>query len=893
MIAAAGCVSVQLSPTGESSKSKPAAGKPPAKPDEKPAFKPWDEVLKDTRAIDGFIKAHLKRDRTLYFELPAAQLEHDLGLLLQIGKGLGEFNIQEGLPLSESLLVRFERVGDTVRLVQRNPRFVSAASTPARFALEENRGDAVIESFKIESEHPGTKNLLIDLTGFVLSDYAGLADELKGYFNDRPVNLVRANSIVERAVGFPMNTEIDALLNFRASDPPSSESAGVADTRSMPIGVRLSWFQLPEQAWSPRYADDRIGHFYTAIWDWERIEEYSPFQRFIQRWRLQKVDPTQTVSEVVRPIVYYIDPSVPLAYRQAVREAVEAWKPAFEDAGFRNAIVVKDAPSHEEDPNWSPEDIRYSTIRWTAGYNMGYAIGPRQIDPRTGEILNADILVSSTFVRAWRNDWLELRPAVQSLDAPPLGSDSSCQIARGLAEQLSFGQTALAALGAIDPGEPVPTEIVSQGVRWVVMHEVGHTLGLRHNFRASSVHALEALSDRRATAQRGLAGSVMDYLPMRLAADRSRQGDYFMAQVGAYDRWAIQYAYAVIPEQTPDGPLVATGAPARDPDLERAGLAKIARRSTEPMLAFGSDEDGGFGPHAVDPYVNVWDLGADPIAFAKERNEIIDRAVRELDRISVPSGESYSRSRAALDGLIGERMTSLLPLTKMIGGMKLSRAHKGDPDAPPPLVPIASATQRAALDTLLNLAFAEGSLIPPTTMLDKLAPSRWLHWGTDRAPTVDYPLHRLLGQVQAALLDSLFQPARLTRLIDQELQTASEAKPFRLNELIGQVSISVWSELAASGSARSISAPRRQLQRLWLNKLSALALAPAPSSPDSGLTFPEDARALARYELDRVRQRLSRTLQGSLDETTRAHLSDIEARITRALAASYTIPVRN
>ena len=179
-------------------------------------------------------------------------------------------------------------------------------------------------------------------------------------------------------VGFPQNVEIDALLTYRANDPPAgpfASTAGVSDVRSVPVGVRYSLFQLPDDLMQPRIADDRVGHFVDTVRDLSRDKAPTQYVRFVRRWRLKKRNPAAEMSEPVEPIVYYIDKSVPLEYRQYVEEGVEAWNAAFETAGFRNAVVAREAP---DDPDWNAEDIRYSTVRWTAAHRMGYAIGPSQ-----------------------------------------------------------------------------------------------------------------------------------------------------------------------------------------------------------------------------------------------------------------------------------------------------------------------------------------------------------------------------------------------------------------------------------------------------------------------------------------------------------------------------------
>ncbi|UCF68485.1 MAG: DUF5117 domain-containing protein, partial [Acidobacteriota bacterium] len=534
---------------------RPSAAPSPAKKEDKekdkPPLKPWKEVLKDTEEIEGLLPMHLKRDRTLYLELAPDQLGRDYGMVLHYSRGLGDFNVHDGLQLSSTRLIRFERVGDTVYLVDRNPRFTAEPGSPMRRSIDDNTGHSILDAWKVASEKKDSKHLLVDVTTFFVSDYANVSERLKFYYGNKPVSFDKERSYVASVKGFPRNVELDAMLTYKAGDFPTYGGEGVSDYRSIPVSVRYSLFALPDQPMPTRLADDRVGYFLKAVEDFSRDRQETPYIRYIERWRLEPKTPDKLPSEPVKPIVFYVDRSVPHEYRPYVKQGIEGWNKAFEQAGFNNAIVAREAP--EDDASWSAEDIRYSTVRWTAAHRMGYAIGPSQVDPRSGEILNADILISSSFVRGWLYAWQQLGPgemATRLLESQRLPgnlpremAERVCVAELGKSHQLGVQYAWLAALGKIEPGAEMPEEYLGDAIRDLVLHEVGHTLGLRHNFKASSAIAPEKLHDTQYTKQRGIAVSVMDYLPVNISADPAKQGHYWDVTVGDYDLWAIEYGY--------------------------------------------------------------------------------------------------------------------------------------------------------------------------------------------------------------------------------------------------------------------------------------------------------------------------------------------------------------
>ncbi len=898
-------------PPSTASTTTPAEGDDDTDDEEDDPFKPWDETLEDTEKVDGFLPLYQKSDGTLYAEIPEERLGESFGLAMHISQGAGVFNLHDGLPLSDTRLMQFRRVDQAVHLVHRNVRFRADAG-PMRTSLEDNTAHSTVEAFDIVSQNDSTGHLLVEFSDFLVSDYAQIGDRLKLYFGGAPAALQRDKSYVERTMGFPENTEIDVSLTYQGSSPPLIGGEAVPDYRAVPVGVRYSLFALPDTKMQRRLADDRVGYFTNAVKDFSRDRSSDPYVRYVQRWRLA---PSDTAAykrgELVtpaEPIVYYVDRTVPKRYREYVKQGIEAWNEAYRAAGYKNAVVAKMAP---DDSTWSAEDMRYSTVQWTAAHQMGYAIGPSQTDPRTGEILNADILISSSFVSGWQQTYGQLTPktsasgdaaahlpvrprtpqALRKVFSPELAR-RACWAERGMAQQIGLQRTMLLARGLIEPGAPMPDTYLGAAIKDLVMHEVGHTLGLRHNFKASSGIPSDQLHDKRYTQEHGVSLSVMDYAPVNIALNKEQQGHYWNPNVGTYDEWAIKYGYMPLTEQSPDGPLTREGPMADTATAERAGLDKIAATSSDPKHRYGTDEDTWLGGYAVDPLTNAWELGSDPKAFARTRTSLVQKVMPKLDERLVADGERYYPLRRAMTSLILTRYRSLMPVTKTVGGSYVARDHKGTPGARTPLRPVPASEQREAVQLLIDGAFAPDAFQFEPERLNKLAPNRHAHWGASQSLPVDYPVHRYVDLVQSNLLRELLHPARLQRMIDTEVRTADAT--YRPGALFQDLTGAIWSELDTDGTP-SINSFRRNLQHTYTDLLTELMMGRTSwititMTGADQMEAPEDVRSMARLQLRELSTQLDQALQApGLDRNTRAHLTETQARIDRALNASLDL----
>jgi hypothetical protein len=670
----------------------------------------------------------------------------------------------------------------------------------------------------------------------------------------------RARSYVESVKSFPLNTNIRTRLTFRPSDDPGVDS--IPDGRSLSVSVFHSLVALPERPMTPRLADDRVGNFLSAHRDFSDLDG-DTFVRYVRRWRLEPGERDGDRWRPVEPITYYIGPSVPEEYRQLFKDGVEAWNAAFEAAGWSGAIRALDLPEDAD-----PEDIRYATLRWNVSNDTGYgAIGPSVADPRTGEILDADILFESNLFRGQRRTWRTLAgPVTSAADAfeqalgvgafdPALASNGTelAGFTSALVDQGAIAALALMAQGRIAPDEPVPAAFIRQGAIWVVMHEVGHTLGLAHNFRSSYSTPFDRLHDTAFTGENGVFSSVMEYPNVNVAPAGQPQGHYYNVGPGSYDRWVISYGYT--------------------PDDDRA--AALAREVADPRHLYGTNAESS-GAGALDPSITTYDLSADPLTWGAERAALARSIWNQLPDLVLTDNESFSTVTAAFRNLLREYSRGVAPATKYLGGQFLNRDHIGDPNGRMPFENVPVADQRRALSLIVDNLFDETAFALPPTLLQHFGANRWLHWGSDNTfgDRLDFPFHEEIVGLQSSAIRQLLNPNRLARIRDAETKYGA-ASVVSIPELMDAMTGAIWAELDATGN---ISALRRDLQRAHLDALVGVVVEPADG-------MPADAIAVVRMQLDALERRVNQRLGNAqaLDAYTRAHLMDAAARIAEAL----------
>ncbi len=738
-------------------------------------------------------------------------------------------------------LVCWEKIGDQIALVEKNTRYVGKGVLED--AVSRAYTDRVLFALPIVAQHSETGSYLID--GMML--FAGNSDVLfgPGFYFDRSLAKLDLKSFRDNLeISYTMPSAMDGSLNT----------------------LHYSLSRLPNSDYTPRHADPRVGYFLTVLKDFSNGSyEDGQFVRLINRWNVQKLDPSLEMSPPAEPIIFYVEKTVPVRFRKAVHDGILEWNKAFEKIGIVGAVEVRQQTEYNEFSELDPEDVNYNFFRWiTSG--SAFAMGPSRVHPLTGEILDADIVFDDAMANSYEQEgafyfgddamapqWREFLDSfgtdhvINRFRAPesPLmiggqvvepHHDHLCALGHGRTHQLGMARIALGDVA-------MQASFIDAIVKDTVMHEVGHTLGLRHNFKASTWHTLEEINSEDAPG--AIAGSVMDYLPINIGGET--QGNYAMDTIGPYDYWAIEYGYK----------------PVEDP----SELAEVLKRVAEDGLIYGTDEDVG----TPDPRAVRWDLGADMVDYAESRMALAKSLWAEVVG-RVEDGESYTTATRAFNRLFFEYWYSAQLVGQYVGGSYLYRDFKGDPDGRLPVTPVDAAQQKKALALVARVLKGEDFDFSPE-LLRSLAAGRWSHWGSaDTFADTTFPIRDMVLTAQLRAFSSVMNPWTFDELLGQSYLVEGDAVTCEsvIETLVDAVFVT-------GGKAAVLSDMQRNLQRNIAEPLISIVLA----GPNT--FYPPEVTACLRYELKDVLKQLP---TDSKDAATRIHALDIAERIESALAAS-------
>lgn len=786
--------------------AKPASVKPAG------SLKAYSSVIgPSARTRFGLFLTHRTGD-TLYFEIPPAQLNRDMLLVGRFARTAADAG-RAGDEFTQRVL-RWERQGNRVLLRSVSYEITADTLLPIYRAVTESNYPPVVAIFPIETFGADSAPV-IDVTRL----YTTGVPEFVGARG----NLDERRSFIERVAAFPNNIEIEAT---QTATPEADGRTGPIPAVS--IVAHWSMIRLPDPPMRPRSFDERLGYYSVSRTDFGLSGARATTLRYITRFRLEKKNPNLAVSDPVNPIVFYIDPATPRQWVPWIKKGVAEWAAAFRTAGFSNAIVAEDAPSFAVDPDWSPEDVRYNVIRWVPA-TLENAVGPHVHDPRSGEILNASISLYHNMLNLTRN-WYFTQ--VASLDPR----------ARTL---------------------PFPDSLTGRLVQYVVSHEVGHTLGLQHNMKSSSLYPLDSIRNAGFVHRMGHTPSIMDYARFNYVAqpkDRIDPED-LIPRVGPYDVFAIKWGYAQFASS--------------DAELDRRTLGSWARaQDSVPWLRFSS-----FASDNAD----VGDLreavgDADPVTSS----ELGLRNLRRISSTLFTTAFSSDRGNAELDELydrlLEQWQTEMSHVVALVGGVDVQ--EKNNDQLGPRFVPVHRTRQKAALNFLLANGFEVPRFFLDEKVLRRLEPEGAV---------------RRFSLLQSAMLSDLLVNDRLLRLTEYETLTGSRAAAYPLSEMLSDLRRGLWSELGKPSVV--IDAFRRNLQRAFLSQANAKINGgasqavviiipggePARREPTASAGPNLDARALLRSELVKLNAEIAAALPRSSDASTRAHLQDSRAQIDRIL----------
>lgn len=859
----------------------------------KARMQPLSKTVKGMKSQSGFFTLYKNKDK-LYALIPKKLMGKPFFLAMTISRG-----IYAGMQWDD-MLVYWTRRDDKLLLVRPEVRYQAGKTTLANI-VSKTYPAVIIRALPIMSQTSGG-DCLINLAHLFKTDLAGvsrMAPSLLGVQGRLNPGLSRWAQVKV----FPKNVDVEVDLAFTGIKVRGASSFTDSSDRkrSHRMGVYFSMSYLPQTNYRPRRTDIRVGYFNTARKDFTRPhKDRTRFRRYIHRWHLEKIDPSLKVSPPKNPIIFYIEKTVPYRYRQYVRDGILEWNKAFEKIGFTGAIVVRQQ-TKTEFADLDPADVRYNFFRWATN-EMGFAAGPSRVNPLTGQILDADIIFDDAMLRYIAGEYNLMAPSAHMWmgdekmaylykNIPGLGQSKkksypwdkktpsritafhrvlkvmnqkgrpTCLHSCGMRHQFFMASMALKAKGV----KKVPEEVIGQYVKDIVMHEVGHTLGLYHNFKASTIYSLKEINSEKKP--KAIAGSVMDYNASNFVPKGETQGHYFPQTIGPYDYWAIEYGYRMIPQSKED-----------------KTLQKIAQRAGEKKLVYANDLFASLAD--ADPHITRWDMGDDMVAYAKSRHKLVDQLMKNIVKTQVDKGEYYFPIRQAMASLLGDYAYSSYLAARYIGGAHLAWTHKGDPKSNPPLKVVKGKKQREALEFLTQTLFSEKGIEIPREVLAHLAPGiRW-HWDSDElTPRAIYPIHEVKLRIQERTLGILLNPMNLWRLHNLPLQVKKGEDTFTITELFDGLTKAMWSELdkAPKKGVPYISSQRRNLQRKYLQLwIQYFAL-------DRGTqAIPEDAKTIARANLRDLRDKIGKAMAlKDLDRTNKAHLEECYHRIEQVLKANY------
>ena len=944
----------------------------------RPEYPPFDTVAKGYKKVttnpDGKPGLYTiwvrEKDGQMLAELPRSYTSDKYFFAMTVNAG----ESRAGLHSGERYLT-WRRYDKRLALVEPNIATRSTGEKESQDSVKRIFTDRVMLDVPIVCLGP-SKTPVIDMDALLVGQASKFFPSSSRGINPRLIKIKTAKS-------FPKNVE----LAFEAP-----VSGGKLKT------LHYSISKIPSSTgYKPRKADARVGYFLTSYTDLGKYKRDETTVRFINRWHLEKADPSLKMSPPKQPIVFYIEHTTPKRYRHWVKKGIEVWNKAFENIGLRDAIVV-----YQQDSNPSifpnhmdkdPEDVRYNFVRWLNN-NDGTAIGPSRVHPMTGQILDADIILTDGWIRyydmqyneilpkiamegygpqtmAWLNQhprWdprvLLAAPAdrqrilherarasmlpggghpVANVKTAALGDDEFdglvnrisqknglCLAADGKGFDLSVMRMTLDMLAAADEEDEdeekeeeekkkkkkdeksakdsddkddddddedeseddeeddeddddkeeekkevkkkkpegqkldgVPEEFIGPLIMELVAHEVGHTLGLRHNFKASSIFSFDEIANGE-TKGGPIAGSVMDYLPINMRMkDGEIQGEHTMKDIGPYDMWAIEYGYTF-----------------------SKNLEPILQRVAEPELVYGSDEDT-WGP---DPRARRYDFTQNPLDYAKEQMKLAKFHRENLLEKFVQKGDSWSKARRGYEMSLSLQARGLSMMSNWVGGTFVNRDKKGDKDGREPLTVIDAEMQRAALDWVVENAFEDEAFGLNPELIRHLTSDQWLDGNYFTGSDPDFPIHDRVIGIQGSTLTNLMNPYTLRLVYDNELRTPEDEDVLTLPELLARVSDSIWGELESGPSEKAslrkpwISSLRRNLQTEHLERLIDLTL------PSAGFTAAyKPISNLAVHRLRKIHDKVEKVLKtpGNLDEYSLAHLSEAKTRISKALDADY------
>ena len=772
----------------------------PRKEKGKDETKSFKELFESSKELPGLFSMY--SDTTngkSWMVIPDSMLQKEFIYFSHAADGVAEAGYTRG-SYGNSKIITFHKYFDRIEIHTENTNYYFDPDSPLNKAKEANINTPILASLKIEGMDSSKTKYAIAGDALFLQEEFEMIKRPSAKPGDSVLGkLSREKSKIHHINNYPENTEVTVDYVY---DNPTPKMGGQAleDARVVTVRYQHSILNAPDDGFQPRKDDARLGYFNTQTEDMTSASS-TPWKDMIHRWRLEKADPDAAISEPVKPIVWWIENTTPLEFRDYIKSGVEKWNLAFEPLGFRNAVQVKIQP---DTADWDAGDIRYNVLRWTSSPSPRYSgYGPSFVNPRTGEILGADIMLewSGMTGRLWRSEVFQNAGFENFEEAETSEMDARATYAEWIhrcdaghiqAQQTLFAAAALRARSFSDEDQE---KFTRETLHRLVLHEVGHTLGLSHNMAGSTLQTPERLKDAAIVESEGMSNSVMDYPAINFARNKSEQTKFFDDTPGPYDMWVIEYGYS-------------DGLDEEDAEAER--LENILKRSTDPRLSFGNDADDMRRPGGgMNPDVNIYDLSSDPVAYAAERCEFVNELLPQIvEEYGNEDQSSFHEVRRAYLTLTGEYITQLGVMTRQIGGVRYNRSHPSQQNTAP-LQPVSKQDQKAALNALKKYAFAPNAFDASSSVYGYLQDQR-RGFGFFASPE-DPKIHARISSAQKNALSHLLHPTVLQRMID----AAEYGNEYELSEYMNDLTDAIFK----ADLRTSVNTSRQLLQIEYVNRL--------------------------------------------------------------------------
>ncbi len=837
---------------GKKSKSKSKGAKEQVKEEKKDEDK-FADITKKCHRSEGLLT--MWRDSVsgkTYIEVREEQLgkeyiyfNHIIDAPVEAGYFRGSYG--------GSKIISFSKNFDKLDIIQQNTSFYYNPNSEISKAANANINDPILASEKIEATSKDKKKFLIDGDAVFLSEKFQLIKmpTPPGVPSGALGTLSSSKTRIARVKNYPMNTEVDVTYVYENASPTMNSSA-LADPRNITIKFQHTILEVPTNNFKARRDDPRIGYFATQINDMTSFSP-TPYKDVIHVWNLERKDPKAKLSDPVEPITYWIENTTPKELRATIKEACESWNIAFEQAGYSHAVVCKEQP---DDAGWDAGDIRYNVLRWTSSPMPPFGgYGPSFVNPRTGEILGADIMLEFTSIvsrvnaeKIFRSTGFLNDEALNVENEKQMRNPFLCSASQQTNHNLIFGA---AAAGVMGMDEAAKKEIVRQLLFRLVLHEVGHTLGLTHNMRASTMSSMKDVKDPEKVSMYGLTNSVMEYPAFNYQLDPNHQTLYCDIKPGVYDLWVIEYGYS----PTLD-----------DPMLEELKLKKITDRSTDERLMYGNDaDDMRTSGKGIDPDVNIYDLTNDPVAYAAERCDLINVILPKLKSRFEKNQQSYEELLDSYLIASGEYANQIRIMTRQVGGVHIDRSFIGQNTTVRPFEPVRKEKQKAAMNALAKYAFAPDAWNASNNLYNHLMKQRrgFSHFSRNEDPHIH---ERVLG-MQRECLSQLLHANVLMRITDSQLY----GNTYKLDEVMTDLTNAIFQADLKS----SVNTFRQNIQVEYVEKLISMH--------DPKLRYDHISMSMSMSELKRIDGLMASG--SSPDGLTKAHREYLRTMIRKVMEA--------